>query len=368
MLKSDTAMIPRLLRLLRLSVCLGWLSIPLAANDASVYGDGSPVFPFREERIRMAKEGFVIRNDRVAAAAERWKADGTFTFVNESTQTAKVQMAFPDSRAVEDEDSTYQWGIRNFKGIVDGKPVKATPKYVEMPPQSEKHRLPRGVELRFDRAFTWAVRFRPKATVVVKNTYVFGGVMTNGPFSSVYTEQGFTPAAPLFCVKAKIDPEKRKFDFDDGLADGVTYIVTSGRTWSGPIGEAHIAIEMPPGVLPHLLVPSPCATSMGQGFVRWDKTDWLPEIDLSLYRTFPTSKDLDQLNVNSLYDAPSLFESVEQAKAWLEFAKANGAKPDLVKTMHDAYLARSGHRFQDPLERLFGLNSSFTSLSQTNTA
>jgi hypothetical protein len=197
--------------------------------------------------------------------------------------------------------------------------------------------LPPGSESDYDGAYTWPVRFAPKATVVVQNRYVFGGLSTTGPFRLMYEKRGF-PRRSLFWRAGGHNRKVEGCDFDDALIGRVQYIVTTARTWSGTVGEADISIQSPPRALPHQIVPTPPATSMGRDTIRWHRTNWKPDQEIALYLAIPTGGTCRR---------PPLFASEEQARAWIRFARTNGIRRDAVEAMRDTYLARRGARFPD---------------------
>lgn len=304
------------------------LALPLFADDASYYGDGATVFAAQETRVAMDRENVVVRalNPSADPTHSRWQADCVFTFRNVTDKAVDVQMGFPDWHPFGESGPHGPWAILEFQAFVNDKPVQAVHKNVTGPPDAKAGTpLPKGIPLDYDGAYTWTVHFPPKGTLTVKNSYKFSGFSSAGPFTMAYKDKGFPPSSALFW-KTKPQPEPA-WDYDDGIFSYVRYIVTTARTWTGPIGVADIAIQIPEGVRPHELVPAPTATSMGGGYVRWHRENWAPDSEITLYRVRPLYKGSD--------DAPpeTIFASVQQAKAWSRFAKANGATRDVFEAM-----------------------------------
>jgi hypothetical protein len=299
------------------------------ANDASFYGDGATVFAVKETRVAMEREAITIRYDREARNhTVQWVATCVFTFRNLTNEQVEVQMGFPDWMGADDDGG--QWAIRDFQVAVRGKRVRAVHKAVE-----EASEMPGQVKLEYEAAYTWKVRFEPGETVVVENTYRFGGFSSNGPFSACVWNEKPQRLRSVFWRKAR--KPKNGWDFEDGVCRVVSYIVTTGRTWAQPIGVADIAIELPPGTWPHAIVPLPAATQVDQGWVRWHFESFSPteELRVVLVRPMFPEEGTDGTWL-PLFDTPA------QAKAWLRFAAQNGFGKDMVEQVRRAYELRHG--------------------------
>lgn len=311
---------------------------PAWANDASFHGDGASVFAIKEERILMERENITIRFDAEARDhTVQWVATCIFTFRNLTDQPVEVQMGFPDWRAHGDHTED-PWAIRDFTVRVRGKATHAVHKAVEAP--GEAPAAPRRMKLDYDAAYTWTVRFAPGERVMVENTYRFGGFSSNGPLSACVWDERPGRLASVFWRRAPKLPGG--WDFENCLCRVVSYVVTTGRTWGGPIGVADIAIQLPPNTWPHLFAPLPAATQVDQGWVRWHFERWTPTDELRIVFVRPLFPDKDIWL--PLFDTPA------QARAWVRFARQNRFGRALVRQMRQAYAFRHG-QLDDPALR-----------------
>lgn len=299
------------------------------ANDASFYGDGATVFAIKDDRVAMEREAITIRFDRQAEShTVQWVATCVFTFRNLTGEAIEVQMGFPDWK--EHGDDADGWAIRDFQVKVRGQAVAATRKVIEE--GADEASAPRRVALDYQGAYTWKVRFEPGETIVVENTYRFGGFSSNGPFSACVWNEKPARLKSVFWRKAR--KPKGGWDFEDGVCKVVSYIVTTGRTWARPIGVADIAIELPPGTWPHQIVPLPAATQVEQGWVRWHFENFSPTEELRVVIVHPMVPE---------YGAwLPLFDTPAQATAWVRFAAANGFSKEMVERVRRAYEVRNG--------------------------
>ncbi len=319
----------------------------VAANDGSYYGHGSTVFAYKENRVQMVSEVIRIRYtpDKRYPQGE-WAADCTFVFQNLSDTPITIQMGFPD-------DPPFPFGgnagsIHGFETIIKGETIKSTRKTVR--PRARHHMAARlrgepppkpkpvdaetkawremakaamkSMDLGFSAAYTWTVHFAPKERLVVKNRYRFGGGSTNGPVTICINERPLPGTA--FWHK---DPEAT--GFGSGPCSEVRYVVTTGKTWVPPIGEATIEIELPPGRAPNHIMPLPPATEVTPKVVRWHYKNFRPTQELAVI--FPYSMSFDEDSTDGYLD----FSSPKQVKEWLIFAKANGFTPEAIGRMRD---------------------------------
>ena len=298
------------------------------ADDASFFGDGATVYALKESRVLMQKETVVIRYDE-KEDYRQWHADCTFVFVNQSEQVFDVQMGFPDWSA-EDESTSNGWAIQGFSVQIDGATVETEHKEVLTSSEADAL-LPPGGAAEYRGAYTWPVHFPARSKHVVHNVFAFGGLSTYGPFAAEFTKPGFAKQS-LFWRASGANEKIGGCDYDVAVFKRIQYIVTTARTWGGPIGEANIAIQIPSDAFPTQLIPSPPATSMGGGMVRWHRTNWTPSEEIALYVTRPIGEEECQM--------PPLFDSLKQAQAWIKFARANGMTHDAVEAVRNAYWAR----------------------------
>ncbi len=295
------------------------------ANDGSFHGQGATVYAAVQAKVVMERESIIIRHDPKAKWERRWAADCTFTFRSKARRPVEVQMGFPNWRVQGDGRG---YGVKDFVALVNGKKVFTVHKKVDRGKSRRGMRLPRGVRLAFDKAFTWKVTFPPKGRLVVRNTFRFGGVSTMGPARRCFHGQDRRRLKHVFWKRAK--PPKGGRDFDQGsTCTSVTYIVTTGRTWGGPIGQADIAIQIPPRAWPHLVVPLPAASEVSGGWVRWRRRNWTPRRNLTVVFVHPIPNDET--------NAPPLFNGAREVKAWLRFARLNRFSADMAARLRRAY-------------------------------
>ena len=318
---------PKIVHGALLAVMATLVPAPAQANDASFYGDGATVFAVKDSRVAMERESITIRYDRAAKShMVQWVATCVFTFRNLTDEPVEVQMGFPDWMGAGDDGA--HWAIQDFRVKVRDKRVRAVHKAVA----EGAGEVPNQVKLEYDAAYTWKVRFAPGETVVVENTYRFGGFSSNGPFSGCVWNEKPERLSSVFWRKAR--KPRGGWDFEDGVCKVVSYIVTTGRTWARPIGVADIAIELPPGTWPHAIVPLPAATQVDQGWVRWRFESFSPTEELRVVLVRPIFREDDTWL--PLFDTPA------QAQAWVRFAAQNGFTKETVEQVRRAYELRHG--------------------------
>ncbi len=326
-------------------------ALPARANDASFLGAGATVFAVQEGRVRMVREHVVVRHvggTGREGRATRWEADVTFRFENLSDAPIEVQMGFPDwldrSETAVDGPDGPPWVIRDFQAWVGGAPVAAVHKRVAARPPPGPGEdgvvIPPGRvrDLGCDGAWTWTVAFAPRAAVEVRNRYRFGGFDSNGPFAACAGEP-VPPAARRAWWRHAARP-RGGWDVENGLCGAVTYVVTTGRTWAGPIGEAIVEMDLDPDAPPHLFVPVPEAEEVKEGRVRWHFRDWTPRHEVSVLYARPVP-------VDGPGGLPA-FDTVDQARAWTRFARANGIGRDVVDRLVAWTAAARQRRHDDP--------------------
>jgi hypothetical protein len=320
-------------------------SYNILANDGSFHGAGATVFAVKDKRVLMEKEEIIIRYNRAILPKtsehrlKKWVADCTFTFLNTTNEAIVIQMGFPDHRSHGDGPQP-EWTITDFTTTVNDKPVEVTFKKAET--SKEFVELKKALKLFYQGVHTWLVHFQPHERIIVKNSYLFGESTSNGPFINVIKEKD--PFVKIFKSDLfwnGIKPEKDDWDFSNAAYELTTYIVTTGLTWAGPIGEADIAFEIPPYTLPHLLIPSPGNYTIQDNFVRWKFKRWLPKQEIALYILRPYPPD------NAPEKWPPLFDNLQQANAWLRVAKTHNIDPKQISLLKHAYMAKYGHVFED---------------------
>lgn len=347
-----------------LASTVGLMPAPAHANDGAFHGEGATVFAYKEHRIQMVSENIRIRHAPTQAHPDaEWEADCTFEFENLTDDPLTIQMGFPESRSF----PSGAWSIREFRTLIQGKQVHAAHKTIEReqstsileqlrtppkrpgargpglgggkePAQTPKAQPPvpdpwvgmaRGVKQRmnlsFDAAYTWPVAFAPRERIVVKNRYRFGGAGTNGPIG-LCLEKRSSPGGQFWHASPP------RTGLGAGPCSEVTYVVTSGKTWVAPIGEATIEIDIPPGISPNHVIPLPPATEITATTVKWHYKNFLPKDELRvLFATSMHDEEDDDAPRGSSVD----FSEADQVKDWLAFAKANGARPELIRRMRD---------------------------------
>ena len=330
------------------------------ANDGAFHGEGATVFAYKEHRVRMVSENIRIRYDPSRDHPEaEWDADCTFEFENLTDEPLTLQMGFPERRAFPSRVRA----IQGFRTLVRGKPIRSIYKTVEPEPRPtpldhlrapaagsgelgvgpgrSSAQAPRAkaappdpwvamakgakerMNLWFDAAYTWPVSFAPRERVVVKNRYRFGGAGTNGPIG-LCLQHHRPPGGPFWHASPP------RTGLGGGPCSEVTYVVTSGKTWVAPIGEAIIEIDIPPGVAPNHVIPLPAATELTANTVRWHFKNFVPREELRVL--FATSMHQED-------DAPAGlsvdFSTADQVREWLDYAKVNGARPEFIRRMRD---------------------------------
>ena len=179
------------------------------------------------------------------------------------------------------------------------------------------------MDLGFSGAYTWPVSFAAGEELTVNNRYRFGGGGTMGPIDLCLEDRkpiaggAFWHASPVAT------------GFGSGPCSEATYVVTSGKTWVAPIGEAIIEIDIPPSQAPNHVIPFPAATQVTPDKVRWHFKDFKPTEELSVVFAYSFADTEDG------YGGRIDFTSAEQVKAWLKFAKANGFTPQAIARMRD---------------------------------
>ncbi|MBW2532729.1 MAG: hypothetical protein JRI55_14655 [Deltaproteobacteria bacterium] len=283
------------------------------ANDGRFGGNGAVVFPLKERRVRMVNEKVTIRFDQKAEEKRRydrvWAAECVFLFENKTAEQIVVQMGFPNwcGDLNPDLPRCPVSAIKDFRTWVNGEETKATLKKAALGMTGkavDKRLLVEGG------AFVWEVTFPPRGRVVVRNSYRFGTTTTPG---------------------AEGGPRHihwRNHPVDKGLPyNQVNYIVTTGRTWAGTIGEADIKIEIPPDAKPHFVAATPRPREIGRKWVRWHFKSWRPKknLNVSYFDAYP--------------DKPP-FRSLRDLRRWLRFSRNNGMLPEVLETILKMYSCR----------------------------
>jgi len=206
------------------------------ADDAAITFGGNPKALAGHKSVRMVRERVVVTVEKGTA-----KYDCTFYFQNQGAP-CKVRIGFPDRGRGADETShmedvynakekhkpipAYQ-NLGHFRSWVDGKEVKTV-------------LIPVGEE-----AASWhtkVVAFKGGQTRVVRDTFVM-------KYGSGLTSSG-------------------------GAAEMRTYVMSTGASWKGNIGDAEVIVRFAKGVLPGAPKPIP-AKITGQpqgdalGYKKW---------------------------------------------------------------------------------------------------
>jgi hypothetical protein len=313
-------------------------------NDASYQGFGATVYLSRDARIAMVSEEVDIRH---VGAGDRthgrrvYLAEATFRFRNLTDREVTVLMGHPDWREHGDlvPAGERPWALAGFRVLVDGVPVEPSHQEASQPPAETDPGGDEATRQFWHGAWTWEVTFPPGGERVVRNTYRFGGLQTNGPYTACTGDRPSRDASLAFW--RRVGDVRGGWEFDNGACSTVTYIATSGRTWSGPIGEAVISMDVNPSVPPHLFVPEPRASEVRDGRVIWRFRDWIPATELSVH----TAGAIPGERASGL----PAFDNPSQARAWVSFAKANGFDCATVKRVRAWTAAAREGRFDDPV-------------------
>ncbi len=340
------------------------------ANDASYHGRGATVFAYKEHRVRMVSEHIKIRQLSGEKLGQKdWFADCTFVFENLEDSPLTIQMGFPDSKAHPHDHYT----IVGFKAWVDGAAVPAThktvhpkkprrrwaprvkgqrrrtllppPKPVKVDPELAAWRAMAKesmevMDLGFSAAYTWTVDFKAKGRVVVKNTYRFGGGSSNGPINQCLDNVKPDRDKPDWYA-AEIWGEWG-FGFGSGPCTALPYVVTTGKTWHGTIGEAIIEFEIPDTIAPVHVIPVPQATRVTDKKVIWHFKDFVPTRNLHLLLAY----SVDYGNEHN-QDAYVHFSRLESVGKWLKFGALNGFEKSVYAKMRDIQTYGLGLRTAD---------------------
>jgi hypothetical protein len=345
------------LAVLLTALFIAFPGVAVKANDTSFLGSGATVYTNKENRVRMEKEEVVIRYNHDAVGSEteklsKWLADCTFTFVNITDKPIDVQIGFPDTQAF-DEESGFdgakpRWTIRDFKVMINGIGVPTAHKDVV---SAQEIVMPKATrKLNYQGAYTWQAHFEPKERITIKNTYSFGGGSSAVAIKDLMRRKVSGPAPRNATFWGKNRPKRCEWDFGNSAYSWVDYIVTTGLTWAGPIGEADIAIEVPPYTLPHLLLPAPEGFIIRDGFVRWHFKQWQPTNEIALFTLTP----MPQSDCEELYDTkPPLFDTLQQVQTWIKIARTHQVDRHTVSLIRNAYLAKYGYRFNDEKLQFF---------------
>lgn len=177
------------------------------ANDASMFFDrfGGNVYPINNDKIRMKSEVIDVYVDEYTDVHTGKEivpyVECNFVFENTGDTEETILMGFPGDEG-EMESGYYGNAIQDFVAKVDGNDVKVA-KQTEV----IKHKKTGAGEYNSTKTwFTWEVKFRPKE---VKKIY-----------------NGYTP----------------KWSYPSDGVDEMRfgYIITTGKGWSGTIGETTV--------------------------------------------------------------------------------------------------------------------------------
>ena len=354
-----------------ISIFVAVFLIPAGAlcNDAAYHGVGSAVFAYKEQRVRMVSEHIRIRRSPDPKFPKAsWVADCRFEFENLNDAPVKIEMGFPDAGGF----PSGEWTIKAFTTTINKRGVAVRHKIVD--PNHGHERSPvlrqlggekpapapfpadydpdgwraaaksamKAMNIRFAAAYTWQVSFKPKERIVVENRYRFGGANANGPITMCTDGLPMPKVGGFWYTLGKI------YDFGSSSCSIVTYVVTTGGTWHGPIGEALIEIEVPAYRPPNHVIPVPPATEVTARWVRWHFKDFTPTQELRVL--FAHSRHFEEHRDHGYLDFPS----PRSAQRWLKFATVNGFTKDALKRMGDLQRYSFGLRnATDPLPSPF---------------
>lgn len=325
------------------------------ADDTAFFGNGSSIFPIREDRVRMVKEVVTLRPLKPYPRSNtelprRWQVDCTFWFENTTGGPLTVEMGFPDwtqSGAVPEPDLPFrksEWIIKQFRTSVRGQQTAISHKILNFDdkvdpsgrtapaPKSGRDSSEIADYVDFHGAYTWPVAFRPHERLVVRNSYEIGTAgMSVSPEGDLEGVRGNAEAK-----RYAAELQKSMDQSGEGVAvsQSVTYVAQTGRAWQGSIGEADITIELPPSFRGESLMPTPPATSVSERELRWHFVDWEPDVDIKLlapeYEFAPTgSVEPDPSSPPRGCRLPTLTRLSEIA-AWIELTTVNHFSGELL--------------------------------------
>jgi hypothetical protein len=276
--------------------------------------EGESLAPRKPTEVEMSAEVVTI-----TLAAEEARVTAVFTMKNLGKAAETFDVGFPTAVRPEDYDfadddkiDVKKWGdatLRDFKASVDGKPVRAEPRYAS----DVKDLGIRGW-------LCWSMTFEPDRPRTVEVSYALATADDN------YTEH-----SPLRNRQA-------------------TYILKSGAGWKGPIGSAKVILKFD-GITPeHMSKAAPAPTSKAKDAWTWEWKAWEPDTDVLLqYRVWRDAKEgvagLAAIAAKNTDDGFALLDLADchlELKAWDDAAKAFEKVGDLEDRKRGQWVRRRG--------------------------
>ncbi len=162
---------------------------PALANDGAFFGQGSTVFPVKDDAIALDTEVLEIEQGgpTVGYYVAHWKVTVTYTFRNTTKAPVTVQMGFPewceatpDTMDQPEGTPCAGWTISDFRVQIDGEPG---PKVTVKTAEPGKGPL---ADLEYGRVHTFPVAFGPEQTRTVRHTYRHATAITSPWCSDLY--------------------------------------------------------------------------------------------------------------------------------------------------------------------------------------
>lgn len=304
------------------------------ANDTSVGGTGVDLYSVKETSVRMKSEDILITH-----ADGQWRVVALYVFENPAADAVKLQIGFPEIGCPDEEEG--ECHAKPFKGLstkVDGRSVEHRKGSLKA---TERWANYLGTFWLFD------VTFPGKKQVTIEHTYVMDAT------------------------------------FDSMGTNYVSYVTRTGSTWASPIEKATFRIRVPPHAT-YLTSNETFGAPRDPKFVRdgnaahtevrFEKTNWIPEGDLSFgfataFSSYPVTRlerdalaeraktlglDVADLCPRTFPYGSETLESAEQAQSCRNLIYASWGYPFKQKVYRDLYYAegRSWHKPADrgPLE------------------
>ena len=284
------------------------------ADDGFFRGEGATVIPMNNEQIELVKE--TVNIHRVTIGYNKyWVADCEFVFRNTGPKV-EVQMGFPD----------YPKGaITNFKSLVDDSVVETGYKEVVIKDIDSLVDLD---SLGFKWVYTWKVDFSEGEMKTLRSCYEFiGGIFQGVPYllsghceKSIWYEDGKPPGGGY------------------GGTSKLVYVVQTGALWKGKIDTADIYVNLG-GIHPaNWVFVCPFGYTYKDSVVEWHFRDFEPQ---------------DNITIEVVSSASPFFDTVKQARKWIEVVKENEYSKRSVMLVRNFIYAKYGKPFGEKWLRNF---------------
>jgi hypothetical protein len=263
----------------------------------------------------------------------RISVDARFVLRNHGDQRAVETFAVPDW--LEFGESGAPWGLKRLRVTVGGKAVESELRELEAPyPWTAS--LPgdlEGMDPQGARTFTVAFRARQRLEVRVR----YEVVPTNSLGGSELCVSRLPGSLRERAWWLRAADRRGGWAFRDSYCRAFTFWLDGLADWHdvGPIDVELLGrLERP---WPHLFAPLPAAAAVGRSRIRWRFSGSAVPAAAAVVWIEPTYQDRDDLWL-------PLFDTTEQARAWIEHARASGYDRSFFVILRDVYRARYDRR------------------------